>query len=94
MYYKSLLVSHGELVCLLFVAACQFIFDARHQIFIRGAADCPLDHIQPPGRVQLNLQQQACFNEMYRVFINILFYVSTFALTQMQSCFSLCVLAL
>lgn len=56
---NGLLVSHRELVCLLFVAGCQLIFDTRHQIVIGGAADGPLDHIQPPGRVQINLQKQS-----------------------------------
>lgn len=54
---NGLLVSHGELVGLLFVAACQLILDAGHQIVIVGAPDRPLNNIQPPGRVQLDLDK-------------------------------------
>lgn len=54
---KCLLVCHGELVGLLFVAGRQLILDAGHQVVISGAANCPLNNIQPPGRVQLDLEK-------------------------------------
>lgn len=58
-YYKidCLLVGHGELVCLLFVAGCQLVLDAGHQIVVVGAPDRLLDDIQPPGRFQLDLEK-------------------------------------
>lgn len=52
---NSLLVCHGELVGLLFVAGRQLVLDAGHEIVVSGAADRPLDNIQPPGSVQVDL---------------------------------------
>lgn len=57
---NTVLVSHGELAGLLFVAGCQLILDAGHQIVVIGAADCSLNNIQPPGRVQLDLDKESC----------------------------------
>lgn len=43
---------------LLFVAGRKLILDAGHQIVVVGAADRPLDNIQPPGRIQLDLEEE------------------------------------
>lgn len=44
---------------LLFVAGRQLILDTGHKIVVIGAADCSLDNIQPPGRIQLNLGKES-----------------------------------
>lgn len=55
---KCSLVGHGELVGLLFVAGCELILDAGHQVVVVRAPDGPLDYIQPPGRIQLDLERE------------------------------------
>lgn len=52
------LVGHGELLGLLFVAGCELILDAGHQVVVVRAPDRPLDYIQPPGRIQLDLERE------------------------------------
>lgn len=56
----SVLVSHGELAGLLLVAGRQLVLDAGHQVVIVGTADRPLNNIQPPGRVQTDLDKHRC----------------------------------
>lgn len=43
---------------LLFVAARELVLDARHQVVVVRAPDGPLDYVQPPGRVQLDLHRE------------------------------------
>lgn len=54
----SLLVCHGEFMSLLFVAARQLVLHTQHKIIIIWAPDRPLDDIQPPGSVQLDLEKK------------------------------------
>lgn len=54
----ALLVSHGELVGLLLVAAGQLVVDAGHQVLVDGGLDRLLDDIHPPGRAQVHLNNK------------------------------------
>lgn len=44
---------------LLFVAARQLVLHAGDQVGVCGAADRPLDDLQPPGRVQVDLHRKS-----------------------------------
>lgn len=52
------LVCHGELVRLLFVAACELVLDTSHQVVVVRAPDGLLDHVKPPRGVQLDLHTE------------------------------------
>lgn len=51
---------------LLFVAARELILDAGHQVVVVRAPDGPLDHVQPPRGVQLNLHRE----DNYRIYFS------------------------
>lgn len=71
---SCLLVCHGELVDLMFVG-CQLILDTGHQIIVVGVPDGPLDNIQPPGRIQIDLEKEDNHIEFSFKFILTIFAV-------------------